>query len=83
MQQDPKEPRRGKQPEDGTNEDLNLTNNDATLLNNERNRQPDAATISDQAGADTVNDNMMQSARKGDEINPEYGDAADPTFETL
>jgi hypothetical protein len=83
MQQDPKEPRRTKQPEDGTNEDLNLTNNDATLLNNERNRQPDASTMSDQASTDALNDNMVQSARRGDEINPEYGDAADPTIEKL
>jgi hypothetical protein len=38
--------------------------------------------MSDQAGNKTM-DNMNQSARQGDEINPEYGDAADPTYETL
>jgi hypothetical protein len=83
MKQDPKENPRAKQPEEGTNADQNLTNNDATLLNNNRNRQPDAPTMNDQASSDAINDNLIQSARKGDEINPEYGDAADPTFETL
>jgi hypothetical protein len=29
------------------------------------------------------NDNLTQSVVNGSEINPEYGDAADPTFETL
>jgi hypothetical protein len=83
MQYDPKEPPRNKQPENSTNEDLNLTNNDASLVNNDHNRQPDASTMSDQAGSDGVNDNLTQSALRGDDINPEYGDSADPTFETL
>ena len=83
MQQDPKEPQRNQQPENGTNQDLNLTNNDASLVNNERNRQPDASTLNDQASTEAVNGNLTQSAMEGDEINPEYGDAADPTFETL
>jgi hypothetical protein len=82
MKQDPKDPR-SKQPEDGTNEDLNLTNSDASLVNNDRNRQVDAATMNDQSSQDNVNGNMDQSALRGDEINPEYGDAADPTFETI
>jgi hypothetical protein len=82
MFKDPKEPSRTKQPEDGTKEDLNLTNNDASLINNQPTQQPDAATMSDQAGYNAM-DNMNQSALNGDEINPEYGDAADPTFETL
>ena len=83
MKQDPGIPGRNQQPEDGTNEDLNLTNRDATLVNNTRNRTPDAATMSDQAGADALNDNLTASPSKGDEINPEYGDAADPTFEAM
>lgn len=69
------------QPEDGTNEDLNLTNADASLVNNSR-MQPDASSMSDRA--ENINDeNLTQSASQDGEIAPEYGDAADPTFEAL
>ena len=70
-----------KQPEDGTNEDLNLTNSDASLAHQPA-RQPDAPGMSDNATT-AASDNLTQSIANGSEINPEYGDAADPTFETL
>ena len=76
------ESNRKKQPEDGNSQDLNLTNNDASLQNIGNRQQPDAPTMND--GAVNVNsDNLTQSISKGSEVNPEYGDAADPTFETL
>ncbi len=70
------------QPKDGSDKDVNLTNNDASLLRTGERQQPDAPTMNDSA-ANINSDNLTQSASKGSEINPEYGDAADPTFETL
>ena len=70
-----------KQPEDGKKDDLNLTNRDATLKDNPP-KQPDAASMNDNA-ATATSDNLTQSIRGGSEINPEYGDAEDPTFEKL
>jgi hypothetical protein len=82
MQQDPNQ-QRNKQPEEGTKEDLNATNSDASLIRGGNSSQPDAPVFSDSASTKIVNYNLTGSAAKGDEINPEYGDAADPTFETL
>ena len=69
------------QPEDGNDQDLNLTNNDASLAR-QTPKQADSPTMSDN-GTSGGNDNLTQSVMNGSEINPEYGDAADPTFETL
>jgi hypothetical protein len=71
------------QPEQGGKEDLNLTNRDASLGHSGERRQPDPASMSDQAGSDMVNGNLSQSGTSSGERNPEYGDAADPTFETM
>ena len=73
---------RKQQPEDGSDKELNLTNKDASLFRTGERQQPDAHTMNDSA-ANVNSDNLTQSASKGSEINPEYGDAADPTFETL
>jgi hypothetical protein len=81
MQTSSNDPRR-QQPEEGSDKDLNLTNNDASLLRTGERQQPDAPTMTDNA-VNVNNDNLTQSASKGSELNPEYGDAADPTFETL
>jgi hypothetical protein len=70
-----------KQPENGSENDLNLTNSDATLANKTP-QQPDAPTMSDNATS-AGNDNLTQSVMNGSELNPEYENAADPTFETL
>ncbi len=43
--------------------------------------QPDAPTISD-SRANMAKDDLMQGTA-GRELNPEYGDAADPTSEKL
>ncbi|MDQ3279755.1 MAG: hypothetical protein M3Q06_15620 [Bacteroidota bacterium] len=43
--------------------------------------QPDAPTIND-SKANVAKDNLMQGT-PGTELNPEYGDAADPTSEKL
>lgn len=43
--------------------------------------QPDAPTIND-SRANVANDDLMQGTT-GRELNPEYGDAADPTSEKL
>ena len=70
-----------RQPEDGNDKDLNATNSDATL-SPQTLKQADAPTMSDNATT-ASSDNLTQSVMNGSEINPEYGDAADPTFETL
>ena len=69
------------QPEDGSDKELNLTNNDATLKSRTP-TQADAPTMSDNA-TNVANENLTQSALKDGEVNPEFGDAADPTFEML
>src|SRR4028118_1128622 len=75
-------PKAGKnQPEDGNDQDLYLTNSDASLAR-QTPKQADTPTMSDNATS-AGNDNLTQSVMNGREINPEYGDAADPTFETL
>lgn len=71
-----------KQPEEGSDRDLNLTNNDASLSRQGNRQQPDAPTMNDSA-ANVNSENLTQSARKDGEVNPEFGDAADPAFETL
>ena len=81
MNTDPNQPKGAKQPEDGNEQDLNLTNSDATLTHHGV-KQPDAPSLSDQADTAT-SENLTQSITTGSEINPEYGDAEDPTFETL
>lgn len=70
-----------RQPEDGNDKELNLTNSNATLADQNL-KQPDAPSMTDNATTAT-SDNLTQSVMNGSEINPEYGDAADPTFETL
>lgn len=81
MSIDPNETSRPKRPEDGNDEDLNLTNSDATLAK-QTPKQADASIINDNATTATSN-NLTQSVMNGSEINPEYGDSADPTFETI
>ena len=75
------DPTNKKQPEDGNDEELNLTNNDATLKSRTPS-QADSPTMSDNATS-AASENLTQSAMKDGEVNPEYGDSADPTFETL
>jgi hypothetical protein len=70
-----------RQPEDGDKHELNLTSSNATLAD-QTPKQADAPTMSDNATA-VMSDNLTQSVMNGSEINPEYGDAADPTFETM
>jgi len=70
------------QPEQGSEQDFNLTNNDASLFRQGNRQQPDAPTMNDSA-SNVNSENLTQSASKDGEVNPEYGDAADPTFETL
>jgi hypothetical protein len=70
-----------RQPEDGDGRELNLTNSDATLVD-QTPKQADSPTMSDNATS-AASDNLTQSVMNGSEINPEYGDAADPTFETI
>ncbi|HVK97019.1 MAG TPA: hypothetical protein VM368_04335 [Flavisolibacter sp.] len=82
MIKNPNDPRI-KQPENSTNEDLNLTNRDASLVNIQQHQQVDAPIMSDSADTEAVNDNLSQSTLRGDNIDPEYGDDADPTFEAL
>ncbi len=81
MNTDPNKQQGARQPEDGDEKELNLTNSDATLAE-QTPKQPDAPTMSDNATA-AASDDLTQSVINGSEINPEYGDAADPTFETL
>ncbi len=70
-----------RQPEDGNDKELNLTNIDASLKTRTP-TQPDAPTMSDNATS-VANENLTQSAMKDGEVNPEFGDSADPTFEML
>lgn len=77
----PNNEKRSRQPDDGKEKELNLTNSDATLANNLM-RQPDTPFISDHA-ASAASDHLSQSAMKGYEINPEYANTAAPAFETL
>ncbi len=44
--------------------------------------QPDAPTMSDRA-TNVANENLTQSALADGEVQPEFGDAADPTTEEL
>ena len=44
--------------------------------------QPAAPLMSDREGGAT-NENLVQSATEDREVTPEFGDAADPTFEEL
>jgi hypothetical protein len=81
MNTDPNTNKRKQQPEDGDDKELNLTNSDASLVK-QAPKQADASTISDNSTT-AASDHLTQSVMSGSEINPEYGDAADPTFETL
>jgi hypothetical protein len=81
MNTDPNSSRLPRQPEEGNDKELLLTDSDATLSSQPA-KQPDSASMSYNATA-AANDNLTQSVMNGSEINPEYGDAADPTFETL
>ena len=81
MKQDPKQPNANRSSEEGTNQDLNLVNGDASLVNQDS-RQPDATSVSDRPDT-AVNDSLTQTAMKDGETAPEYGDAADPAFEAL
>ncbi len=81
MSDDPNQKPAKGQPEDGNDDELNLTNSDATL-GKQSPKEPDAPTMSDNATA-AGNDNLTQSVMNGGEINPEFGDSADPLFETL
>jgi hypothetical protein len=79
----PNEPnQRRPQPEDGSDKDLNLTNSDASLQNIGNPQQPDATSMNDGA-ASVASENLTQSVMGHGEVNPEYGDAADPTFESM
>jgi len=81
MNNDPNQNNLKSQPEDGSSEDLNLTNSDASLKSRTP-TQADAPTMSDNATS-AANENLTQSAMKDGEVNPEFGDSADPTFEML
>ena len=81
MKPDPKQPNANRQPEEGTNQDLSLVNGDASLVNQDS-RQPDATSASDRPDT-AVNESLTQTAMKNGEMAPEYGDAADPTFEAM
>jgi hypothetical protein len=81
MNTDPNSSNRGRQPEEGNDKELHLTDSDATLSNQPA-KQPDSASMSDNATT-VASNNLTQSIMDGSEINPEYGDSADPTFETL
>ena len=81
MSTDPNVSRPARQPEDGNDKELHLTDSDATL-SNQPPKQPDSPGMSDNATS-VANDNLTQSVMNGSEINPEYGDSADPTFETI
>lgn len=80
MNSDPNELRK-RQPDDGEKKELNLTNSDATLAKDSP-KDPNSPTMSDNATT-AASHNLTQSVMNGSEINPEYGDAADPTFETI
>lgn len=81
MNTDPNQQPVKQQSEDADKKDINLTNSNATLTE-QTPKQADSPTMSDNATS-AGNDNLTQSVINGSEINPEYGDAADPTFETL
>ena len=81
MNTDPGQQQGKAQPEDGDDKELNLTNSDATLAADTP-KQADAPSMMDNATT-AASDNLTQSVMNGSEINPEYGDSADPTFETL
>ena len=81
MNSDPNQKAGKSQPEDVNDQDLNMTNSDASLAR-QTPKEPDSPTMSDNVTS-AGNDNLTQSVMNGSEINPEYGDAADPTFETL
>lgn len=70
-----------RQPEDGDKKNINLPNTDATLAK-QTPKQADSPTMNDNVTS-AGNDNLTQSVINGSEINPEYGDAADPTFEKI
>lgn len=81
MNTDPNQQPVKQQSEDADKKDINLTNSNATLTE-QTPKQADTPSMSDNATS-AGNDNLTQSVINGSEINPEYGDAADPTFETL
>lgn len=81
MNTDPNQQRQTPQPEDGDDKELNLTNSHPTLAG-QPSKQPDSPTMSDNATT-AANDDLTHSVMNGSEVNPEYGDAADPMFETL
>lgn len=60
---------RKKQPEEGRDDDLNLTNNDASLIRQGNRQQPDAPTMNDSA-ANVNSENLTPTARKDGEVNP-------------
>jgi hypothetical protein len=78
-----KDPNPKAQPGQGKKDDLNLTNRDASLGHAGERRQPEASTMSGSAPTEIVNGDLSQSGTSGGERSPEYGDAADPAFETL
>lgn len=81
MNSDPSQKAAKSQSEDGNDQDLNPTNNNASLAR-QTPKEVDSPTMSDNATS-AANDNLTRSVMNGNEINPQYGDAADPTFETL
>lgn len=81
MNSDPNEIAGKNQPEDGNAQDLNLTNSNTSLAK-QMPKEADSPTMSDNVTS-VGNDNLSQSVMNDSEINPEYCDAADPTFETL
>jgi len=81
MNNDPNKYKVPAQPEDGNDHELNATNSDATLTSQTL-KQADSPTMSENATT-AASDNLTQSVMNGSEINPEYGDSADPTFETI
>lgn len=78
---DPTQDKKRALPEEGGRDDLNLTNNDASLVN-QSNIQTDSPVMTDQAGG-VNNENLTQSALQDGEAAPEFGDASDPTHEEL
>lgn len=70
------------QPYEGSDQDLNLTNSDASLLKMGDHKQPDATSMND--GAASVDSEKLTQTAMGDGgVNPEFGNAAEPTFEAI
>ena len=81
MSIEPNETSKQRQPANGNNDNLNLTNSDATLAR--QTPKPADASLINVNATTATSDNLTQSVTNGSEINPEYGDSADPTFETI